>query len=36
MDAVEAAVLPLVIVLVVSLADDPAVDDSQFDWPLKL
>ena len=36
MVAVLAATLPSPMVLVVSLADEPAVDDSQFDWPLKL
>ena len=34
--AVEAATLASLIVLVVSLPDEPAVEDSQFDWPLKL
>ena len=34
--AVEAATLPSMMVLVVSLPDEPAVEDSQLDWPLKL
>jgi len=36
MAAVLAATLASPMVLVVSLADDPAVEDSQLDWPLKL
>ena len=36
MEAVLATMLASPMVLVVSLADEPAVEDSQFDWPLKL
>ena len=34
--AVLAPTLTSPMVFVVSLADEPAVEDSQFDWPLKL